>query len=237
MNKFNEFKEKLKEADEIKPLILENVSIQTFEIVSQWMYSDRLDIELVETIMQEWQSDQEHSQKVRLLIQFHEASSCLLDVYLFGTFYQSRELRNMTVIHLQRLMNKINFVLQIKTIKRMTDQLSLTVPICRLLINSLANPRGTDAEKSKADINTLSRGFLTELFCIGRKRDDGVTTWKGWIADWCEYHEHEDDEERKSCHASRPNDYDVKNKTLIGARAREKMRQKQLAQEKLVKKS
>lgn len=248
---FKTFKDKLQSAGEdLKPLILNDTAIETFETISTWLYTKRLVVEDYDEVLQkaqiykdavkahrssqstvasnklldevfrnaagQGQSDAEETQiNANIWYMGGELGRCgkviarLVDVYLFGSFHFSVELRRAAILQLQRFMATMDVKPSEEIVRHAIDNLNIGSPLISLFANDYAyrlvrEPIDKDARK------TLSSAFLTEVLAHTHNRLVRLSPRKlGWGNDFCTYHEHSNEAECKRCRQSRPDDYDV----------------------------
>lgn len=279
---FETFRDKLESVDEdTKPLILNDVIIETFETVSIWIYNNsKVIVNDYEALLEDRQLyrdaimasrssktvavasekvldrlvDLENDQADALTALSNEEQvqagatqpdsesgytnsdiwymnlelgrcgkviARLVDVYLFGTFHYSAELRCAAILQLQRFMTTMSIQPSEAIVKYVIDKLGLESPLSQMLANDYGH-RMPKESMDKDARKTLSRAFLIEVLAHAQVRLNETPPKAGWYNDFCNYHEHSDEKERKDCRNSRRGDHDEMRAEEAAKKATEK---------------
>ncbi|KAI9769117.1 MAG: hypothetical protein M1840_004468 [Geoglossum simile] len=124
----------------------------------------------------------------------------LLELYIFGDVYKIQSFKTAVILEWQEFSTSKETLPCPTIVKRALDYLDLKSPLCQFLI--LCYGYYTDYFTiSKRRFSTLPSTFLTEVLMVTFKRLDKDV--KSWEEDWCRFHEHQDEEEKQACEASR----------------------------------
>ena len=137
----------------------------------------------------------------------------LLDLYIFANKFKIVSLKGAVMLRFQRFIEATATLPCPTIVKHALDHLDFkSSMMCKYLTKCYGHY--TDFKKvSKDRFATLSPAFLTAVLFIAFERVDGVESSRGaYDENWCDYHDHANEEERKECEKSRPQDIDVLNK-------------------------
>ena len=225
---------------EIKPLILDDVSLESFTTFSRWIYarSDPTDGIAVDELDDDDESEggsDEQDAAQRIGAGNGEQTSHaeaieeqpkrrdrvfrrLVDLYVFGARYDCPDLRLAVIFQLQRCVNDWEKLPGPNVLKHVLENLELDAPLCRYLIVCYGYYT-TYETVSKERLATLPSQVLAAILEVTFKRADGDDDVPEVDENWCDFHEHGDDHKRKECENSRPRDPDMVSKQLVRWRA------------------
>ncbi|KPI42839.1 uncharacterized protein AB675_1998 [Cyphellophora attinorum] len=259
---FEDFREKLEGVDEAKPLVLRNVYVEIFGIVSRWIYRQELLIEDYEEALKhprrkykpatlpvtnateiapagqtpssaastddaiqdgseaevetavtkadklEGPEAEEESRWYSQGTYYHQVFGQIADVYVFAVFYKARELRHGAMLLLQRFVAATKIIPSLDMVKVIVKRLGMDKPLSKWLARVIAFSHRTEWGTQES-MKALPRAFLAEVLKITVSLRDDRHLTKHYEEDYCEHHEHLNEEDRNRCQESRKNDYDM----------------------------
>lgn len=251
---FKDFSRKLDDVAETKSMTLRNVSFETMEAVSGWLYTRKLvvpnykraikfpDEELdqatddtnalaaskvqfnkntsektTEGLEPVTESHDGFSEKAIPLLKWliecafdrwYQVFEQVADIFMFGTFYDSVDLRRNAILLVQRLMYTTQFRPNMILIAKLSDRLPLQSALCQLLVRICVSDMEVSAWEYWS-VKALSRDFLVEVIRTLVKLRDEPEGIVHYDQNWCEFHEHVNEDERKACQSTRGNDANV----------------------------
>jgi hypothetical protein len=134
----------------------------------------------------------------------------VFEIYRFAQRHDSRTLRRIATLTWQRLdLTSNNTVLSTRAGFLFTELGGASCPLGLWLAAEAATLAGGCGKQMRCTYKGLSLHFMVEVAMALRR---GVVNDRDIIPalqTWCDYHEHENEAERRACEASRPNDWDM----------------------------
>ncbi|KAI1864183.1 hypothetical protein JX265_008554 [Neoarthrinium moseri] len=227
------FRRKLADHTGDEELEMEDVSLQTFNVFFDWLDDQKISIKGLDMVEEDdkevdgqeqdsltattrnaikdaptWLTDN-HRSYPRMQSDYVLAK--LLDVYLFSRAYGVAYLASEVILTWQRFQWKVQCLTDQYIIQKGLEQLNIEDPLVRYWISDHAH-HSTFEKDDK--YSALSPQFLVAMLHVAKKRGDkGGYNRDNPDLEWCRFHGHETEREQKSCEASRPDDYDMQEKS------------------------
>ncbi|KAF2637679.1 hypothetical protein P280DRAFT_94151 [Massarina eburnea CBS 473.64] len=141
---------------------------------------------------------------------YYQIVDRLLDVFILSDAYDTRQLRNDTMSALQLFHNSTGWYSDcVWLVTKAFSKLPESSSLCQYLIKSWALLwHGKEVTGEFAhDMTALSTAFLVPVLCLTAKREsDGgecKSQLKQELDEWCTFHEHPDEEEKRVCKEKR----------------------------------
>lgn len=196
-----------------KVMVLHDVHPDTFETFSAWLYTKELVVEEMEEA-QEGSGGVQRSGDGRNKTWFSGLTikdrvlGRLLDLYAFASKYKVTDFKVAVMLEFQRSANRMNRCPGITGVRHAIDKLDLeSSPMYKYLVHCYccAPPYHTTAEY----LAGFPARFLAQIILLANHALAGRPV-SNRHKNWCDYHEHENDDKRKECENSRPDDVDIK---------------------------
>jgi hypothetical protein len=121
----------------------------------------------------------------------------LLGLHIFSINYEISGLKLATILTWQSCFYSLNVYLQNDLVLNIYERLPPSSGLTQFLIVCQAFEHADRVEP--ADWETLPSRFLTDVLIKVMKRVESKTTLLGPKYRWCDFHEHQTDEERTAC--------------------------------------
>lgn len=236
------FSEKISQNDsetDLKPLILNNVSLETFNVFSRWIYSDSEftdgivvdelnDVEISNDggVSEHQGSNQNEAHGEHQENSGHDESEDdepniydrvfgrLLELYVFGANSDCPGFRQAVILQLQRCIHDWTTIPGPVVVKDVLDHLDIASPLCKYLIACYGH-YGEFEMTFKGRTACLHSGFLAGVLDVtfARLRRPSTsytnTTTSCVSESWCDFHEHNNGDEHRECEHRRSGDLDM----------------------------
>jgi hypothetical protein len=159
---------------------------------------------------EEMQDDEEDAEN-EVAIYYYQLMESIVELYVLADRYETRQLRNDVITALRGYNKETDCYPDLHTVLKAYEKLPESSTLCQYIIKTNAlhwNP-AKDSEKERREIYPLlPYDFTLNVMLINNRRAN--SSKKKWseeleneLADHCNFHEHKDDKEKKTCKQQR----------------------------------